>query len=57
MAQEAEFEDSTHLHEADDLLQMALWTVYQHWSRLDRRSQLGAYARRVLLRSFLTERR
>lgn len=44
-------------HEADDLVQMALCKVYQRWDRLDRRTELGAYARRVVVRSFLTERR
>jgi RNA polymerase sigma-70 factor (sigma-E family) len=44
-------------HESDDLVQMALWKVYQRWDRLDRHTELGAYARRVMLRCFLTERR
>ncbi|MFI7209395.1 MULTISPECIES: SigE family RNA polymerase sigma factor [Micromonospora] len=44
-------------HEADDLVQVALCKVYQHWDRLDRRASLGAYARRVVLRDYLTERR
>lgn len=44
-------------HEADDLVQVALCKVYQRWNWLDRRAELGAYARRVVVRSFLTERR
>ncbi|WFE22480.1 SigE family RNA polymerase sigma factor [Solwaraspora sp. WMMD937] len=44
-------------HEADDLVQVALWNVYQRWDRLERRAELGAYARRAMVRSFLTERR
>ncbi|GLI03356.1 SigE family RNA polymerase sigma factor [Phytohabitans aurantiacus] len=44
-------------HEADDLVQVALCLVYQHWDRLERRTELGAYSRRIVLRSFLSERR
>jgi RNA polymerase sigma-70 factor (sigma-E family) len=44
-------------HEADDLVQVALCRVYRSWDQLDRRAELGAYARRVVVRSFLTERR
>ena len=44
-------------HEADDLVQIALYKVYQRWGQLSRRAELGAYARHVLVRSFLTERR
>ncbi|MDG4790216.1 SigE family RNA polymerase sigma factor [Micromonospora sp. WMMD1102] len=44
-------------HEADDLVQVALCTVYQRWDRLDRRAELGAYVRRVVLRRYLSERR
>lgn len=44
-------------HEADDLVQVALWKMYQRWGRLDRRAELGAYARRVVARGFLTEHR
>ncbi|ROP31299.1 SigE family RNA polymerase sigma factor [Couchioplanes caeruleus] len=44
-------------HEADDLVQVALLKIHQRWDRLHRRAELGAYAHRVVLRSFLTERR
>ncbi|MFV2009844.1 MULTISPECIES: SigE family RNA polymerase sigma factor [unclassified Micromonospora] len=44
-------------HEAEDLVQIALFKMYQHWNRLDRRTALGAYARRIVVRNFLTERR
>lgn len=44
-------------YEADDLVQVALSRVHQHWDRLGRRAELGAYARRVVVRTFLTERR
>ncbi|RQX19118.1 SigE family RNA polymerase sigma factor [Micromonospora ureilytica] len=44
-------------YEAEDLVQATLFSVYQRWNRLDRRTGLGAYAHRVLVRTFLTERR
>lgn len=44
-------------HEADDLVQAALLNVFQRWERLDRRTELGAYARRSVVHSFLSERR
>lgn len=44
-------------YEAEDLVQAALLKVYQRWNRLDRRTGLGAYAHRVVVRNFLTERR
>ncbi|KAB1922060.1 SigE family RNA polymerase sigma factor [Micromonospora sp. ALFpr18c] len=44
-------------HVADDLVQVALCKLYQRWDRLSRRAALGAYARRVILRSYLSERR
>lgn len=44
-------------HEADDLVQVTLWKMYQRWDRLDRRAGLGGYTRRVLVHCFLTERR
>lgn len=44
-------------HEADDLVQMTLFRLHLHWGRLSRRTALGAYTRRVLVRTFLTEHR
>ncbi|MGC9669503.1 sigma-70 family RNA polymerase sigma factor [Planosporangium sp. 12N6] len=44
-------------YEADDLVQVALYKVHQRWDQLDRHAELGAYARRVVVHSFLTERR
>ncbi|MEV8508669.1 SigE family RNA polymerase sigma factor [Actinoplanes sp. NPDC051475] len=44
-------------HEADDLVQVTLWKLHQRWDRLQRRAALGAYARQVVLRSYLTEQR
>jgi RNA polymerase sigma-70 factor (sigma-E family) len=44
-------------HEADDLVQMAMWKIYRRWPELRRRGELKAYARQVVMSSFLTERR
>ncbi|MGW4467999.1 sigma-70 family RNA polymerase sigma factor [Micromonospora sp. NPDC004704] len=44
-------------HEADDLVQMALWKIYRRWSHLRRTAELRAYARQVVVSIFLTERR
>ncbi|RZS41396.1 RNA polymerase sigma-70 factor (sigma-E family) [Herbihabitans rhizosphaerae] len=44
-------------HLADDLMQRTLIKVYRSWSRIDEREHLGSYARTVLLRTWLDERR
>jgi len=44
-------------HLAQDLTQTALTKVYQTWSRIENREAIDGYARRVLLRVFLDERR
>jgi RNA polymerase sigma factor (sigma-70 family) len=44
-------------HLAQDLTQVAVTKVYQAWHRIDRHDTLDQYARRVLLRAFLDERR
>ncbi|WP_049577620.1 RNA polymerase sigma factor [Streptomyces sp. SBT349] len=44
-------------HLADDLAQTTLIKMYRSWSRLERRGELDAYVRRVLLRTWLDERR
>lgn len=44
-------------HLAEDLTQTALTKVYQSWSRIENRDAVDGYARRVLLRVFLDERR
>jgi RNA polymerase sigma factor (sigma-70 family) len=44
-------------YEADDLVQMSLWKIYRRWPHLQRHVELRAYARRVVVSSFLTERR
>jgi RNA polymerase sigma-70 factor (sigma-E family) len=44
-------------HLAEDLTQIAVTKLYQAWHRIDRHDTLDQYARRVLLRAFLDERR
>jgi RNA polymerase sigma-70 factor (sigma-E family) len=44
-------------HLAEDLTQIAVTKLYQAWHRLERHDTLDQYARRVLLRAFLDERR
>jgi len=43
-------------HQAEDITQMALLTLYRVWPRL-KRETLDAYARKVVLRVYLNERR
>jgi RNA polymerase sigma-70 factor (sigma-E family) len=43
--------------EADDLVQSTLVKMYRRWHDLDRREELGAYTRRVMFRTFVSERR
>jgi RNA polymerase sigma-70 factor (sigma-E family) len=44
-------------HAADDLTQTALTRLYLAWRRSDRIRSIDAYARQVLVRAFLDERR
>ncbi|BEP16146.1 SigE family RNA polymerase sigma factor [Acidothermaceae bacterium B102] len=44
-------------HLADDLTQTALAKLYVAWSRVSQAEDVDAYARKVLLRSFLDHRR
>lgn len=44
-------------HAAEDLTQAALTKLYLAWRRIDRTGSVDAYARRVLLRAYLDERR
>jgi RNA polymerase sigma-70 factor (sigma-E family) len=44
-------------HQAEDLTQVTFTKLYQAWMRIDRHEVLDQYARRVLLRAFLDERR
>src|SRR3982750_2296369 len=44
-------------HLAEDLTQTTFTKLYRAWSRIDRHEVLDQYARQVLLRTFLDERR
>ena len=44
-------------HLAEDLTQTTFIKLYQKWCRIERHDVLDQYARRVLLRTFLDERR
>ncbi|GGM69194.1 SigE family RNA polymerase sigma factor [Dactylosporangium sucinum] len=44
-------------HLAEDLTQTAFTNLYRAWGRIDHHDVLDQYARRVLLRAFLDERR
>lgn len=44
-------------HRADDVVQTAIMQLYTHWSRVSRVENPDGYARTVLVRSFLGERR
>jgi RNA polymerase sigma-70 factor (sigma-E family) len=44
-------------HLAQDLTQQTFTKLYRVWRRIERRDSLDQYARRVLLRTFLDERR
>jgi RNA polymerase sigma-70 factor (sigma-E family) len=44
-------------HLAEDLTQIAVTKLYRSWTRIERHDTLDQYARRVLLRAFLDERR
>lgn len=44
-------------HDAQDLLQTSLAKMYVAWSRIERTQAADAYARKVLLRTYLSQRR
>jgi len=44
-------------HEADDLVQEALTTAYTRWSRVSRADNVDAYVQRILVHTFINERR
>ena len=44
-------------HRADDLVQATITKLYVHWSRARAADHIDAYARTVLVREFLGERR
>ncbi|MGK5555176.1 SigE family RNA polymerase sigma factor [Actinomadura kijaniata] len=43
-------------HEADDLVQRTLIKIFLRWETLDRRDELSAYARTVMVRTFINHR-
>jgi RNA polymerase sigma-70 factor (sigma-E family) len=44
-------------HQADDLVQETLTTVYSRWARVSRADNVDAYVHRILVRTFINERR
>lgn len=44
-------------HRADDLVQVAITRLYEHWGRAAAMDHTEAYARTILVREFLSERR
>lgn len=44
-------------HRADDVVQTAITQLYRHWHRVSRMDNPDGYARTVLVRAFLGERR
>jgi RNA polymerase sigma-70 factor (sigma-E family) len=44
-------------HAAEDLVQMALTKLYAAWPRVSRRESVEAYARRIIVRAHIDERR
>ncbi len=44
-------------HRADDVVQTAITQLYRHWHRVERMNNPDGYARTVLVRSYLGERR
>jgi RNA polymerase sigma-70 factor (sigma-E family) len=43
--------------QADDLVQEALTTVYSRWARVRQADNIDAYVQRILVRTFINERR
>jgi RNA polymerase sigma-70 factor (sigma-E family) len=44
-------------HQADDLVQETLTTVYSRWRRVSQADNVDAYVQRILVRTFINERR
>jgi RNA polymerase sigma-70 factor (sigma-E family) len=44
-------------HQADDLVQETLTTVYARWARVAQADNIDAYVHRILVRTFISERR
>ncbi|MFI5938149.1 SigE family RNA polymerase sigma factor [Actinoplanes sp. NPDC051494] len=45
------------VHQADDLVQETLTTVYSRWQKVSRADNIDGYVHRILVRTFLDERR
>jgi RNA polymerase sigma-70 factor (sigma-E family) len=45
------------LHQADDLVQETLTTAYTRWFRVSRADNVDAYVQRILVHTFINERR
>src|SRR4051794_18458578 len=44
-------------HQADDLVQETLTTAYARWARVSRADNVDAYVQRILVHTFISERR
>jgi RNA polymerase sigma-70 factor (sigma-E family) len=44
-------------HQADDLVQETLTTVYSRWRQVSKADNVDAYVQRILVRTFINERR
>lgn len=44
-------------HHADDVVQNVLTRLYQHWTRIQRREQVDAYVRRMVVRATFERKR
>lgn len=44
-------------HQADDLVQETLTTAYSRWARVSQADNVDAYVHRILVRTFINERR
>ncbi|MEU9835303.1 SigE family RNA polymerase sigma factor [Streptosporangium sp. NPDC048047] len=53
----AAFQLSDDWYEADDLVQRTLMTLHRHWERLDHHEKINAYARTVMTRLLISDRR
>lgn len=48
---------SSDWHEAEDLVQRALIAIHRRWDSIERRDQMAGYARAVMLRLLISDRR
>ncbi|HEX4812234.1 MAG TPA: SigE family RNA polymerase sigma factor [Nonomuraea sp.] len=51
------FQLSDDWYEADDLVQRTLMALHRHWDDLERRDRISAYARRIMTRLLISDRR